>query len=203
MFTEDQVSALLDFNGIKEKVESLKSEFKEKEVQLLEISNHDFLSLVLLVPTIELALANGNISLMEEMAINQKARKLSKGGYFLQMDPVVYALKFLIKKFDEWKEPFYNLLAEIIEESINLKDLEVLHDHVERVSDFEFEKNLLNAPYIFVQFLSTFFINDVEQTTVTKKISQIEYEKILEIGWKLKIDQYLVFKGFCQTFSVK
>ncbi len=203
MFTEDQVNAILDFEGVNEKVEKLKLEFKESEVQLLDMINHDFLSMALLTPTIELALANGSISLMEEMAINQKARKFSKGGYFLQSDPVVYTMKFYIKNFNEWRDKFYDLLCEVIQLSCDLNQLTVFDEHEERVSDFEFERNLLHAPYIFAQYMSTFFINDIEQTTVQKKISQIEYEKILEIGRKLKIDHFLIFRGFCQTFSVK
>ena len=107
MFTEDQVNAILDFDGVSEKVEKLKLVFKEGELQLLDMINHDFLSMALLTPTIELALANGNISLMEEMAINQKARKLSKGGYFLQTDPVVYTMKYYIQNFDKWRDQFY------------------------------------------------------------------------------------------------
>lgn len=203
MFTENQVTALLDFEEVENKVEKLKLDFKENEVPLLDISNHDFLSLALLTPTVELALANGHISLMEEMALNQKARRFSQGGYFLQKDPVVYTLKFLINSFDAWRDKFYSLLADIIALTVHLDELKVMKGHSERVSDFEFEKNLFHAPYIFAQYMSTFFINDVDQTTVQKKISQIEYEKILEVGNKLRIDQYLVFKGFCQTFTVK
>ncbi len=203
MFTEDQVNAILGFEGVEEKVEKLKLAFKEGEVQLLDMINHDFLSMALLTPTIELALANGNISLMEEMAINQKARKLSKGGYFLQSDPVVYTLKFFIKNFNEWRNRFYELLHSVIELTCDLGKLEVFEGHEERVPDFEFERNLLHAPYIFAQYMSTFFINDIEQTTIQKKISQIEYEKILEIGRKLKIDHLVIFRGFCQTFTVK
>ena len=203
MFTENQVSALLGFEGVESKVKKLKDDFKEKEARLLDINNHDFLSMALLTPTIEIALASGSISLMEEMAINQKARRLSQGGYFLQKDPVVYSLRFLINDFENWKDKFYDLLADILIKTANLKDLKVMKGHSERVPDFEFEKNLFHVPYIFAQFLSTFFINDIDQTTVHKKISQIEYEKILEVGRKLKIDHYLVFKGFCQTFTVK
>ncbi len=203
MFTEDQVSALLKFDGVEQNVESLKLRFKEEEVSLLEMNNHDFLSLIILTPVLDIALANGSISLMEEMAINQKARKMSKGGFFLQADPVVYALKYCIKSFDKWKDRFYDFLVETMKTAVNFKELKIMNGHSERVLDFEFEKNLFQAPYIFAQFMSTFFINDIEQTTVTKKISQIEYEKILEIGRKLKIDHLLIFKGFCQTFSVK
>ena len=203
MFTEDQVNAILGFDGVNEKVEKLKLEFKESEVQLLDMINHDFLSMALLTPTIEMALANGSISLMEEMAINQKARKLSKGGYFLQTDPVVYTMKFYINNFNEWREKFYNLLTQVIKLTCDLGKLNVIQDHNEKIPEFEFEKNLLHAPYIFAQYMSTFFINDIEQTTIQKKISQIEYEKILEIGNKLKIDHFVIFKGFCQTFSLK
>lgn len=203
MFTEDQVNALLEFPEVEEKVENLKQDFKENELPLLEISNHDFLSLSLLTPTIDLALANGNISLMEEMSINQKARKMSKGGYFLQTDPVVYTLKYLIKKFDKWQDKFYSLMVFLFNKTSNIKDLKCVEDPEREISEFEFESNLLHSPYIFIQYMSTFFINDIEQITVPKKISQLEYEKILEIGRRLELDKYVIFKGFCQTFTVK
>lgn len=203
MFTEDQVEALLQFEGIEEKVARLKLDFKEKEAQLMDISNADFLGLAILTPSIELARASGSISLMEEMALNQKARKLSKGGHFLQTDPVVYAMKFLINNFENWRDVFYVFLAELLAETAKLDELEVMEGHSERVNDFEFEKNLFHAPYIFVQYLCTFFVNDVSQATIAKKVSQMEYEKILEMGRKLKIDHYLIFKGFCQTFTVR
>lgn len=203
MFTEDQVSALLEFPEVRQKVEDLKQDFKDNELPLLDISNHDFLSLALLTPTIDLALANGNISLMEEMAINQKARKMSKGGYFLQTDPVVYTLKYLIKKFDYWHDKFYGFVIFLLNKTSNVEHLKYVEDMEREVSEFEFERNLLHSPYILIQYMSTFFINDIEQITVPKKISQLEYEKILEIGRKLEIDKYVIFKGFCQTFTVK
>jgi len=203
MFTEDQIDALLEFPGVNELVDEIKEEFKSKEVPLIDISNHDFLSLVVLTPTIDLALANGSISLMEEMAINQKARKMSKGGHFLQTDPVVHALKYLIKKFDEWRDSFYRSLTLLMTNTSNLEDLNLVEDPEREVSEYEFEKSILHAPHIFIQFMATFFMSDIEQTTVHKKVSQIEYEKILEIGRKLEIDKYIVFKGFCQTFAVK
>ena len=57
-----------------------------------------------------MALANGSVSLFEELALNKKARKLSKGGYFLKKDPVVYAMKFLLDKYDIWEARFFEVL---------------------------------------------------------------------------------------------
>ena len=52
----------------------------------MDLSEHDFLSLILMTPTVGIALANGSISLFEELALNKMARKMSKGGYFLKIN---------------------------------------------------------------------------------------------------------------------
>ncbi len=96
MFTEYEVELMIEDPKIQEATFELKKDFIKTEAPYLEISDQDFFSLVMLSPTVGIALANGSVSLFEELALNKKARKLSKGGYFLKKDPVVYAMKYLI-----------------------------------------------------------------------------------------------------------
>ena len=51
MFTENEIGALILDPAIKESTEKLKQEFIEQEAPFLEISDHDFLSLVLITPS--------------------------------------------------------------------------------------------------------------------------------------------------------
>ena len=69
MFTENEISALISIPDIKQATEKLKNDFIEKEAPFMEISNHDFLSVILLTPSVGIALANNSVSLMEEMSL--------------------------------------------------------------------------------------------------------------------------------------
>ena len=114
MFTENEIGALILDPDIKESTEKLREKFIEEEAPFLEISIHDFLSLILITPSVGIALANSKVSLMEEMALNKKARKYSKGGYFLKKDPVVTAMGYLIKHYDIWSEIFYAHIKKLV-----------------------------------------------------------------------------------------
>lgn len=81
MFTEYEIASMIEIPDIHEATMALKKDFIRNEAPYLEISDHDFFSLVMMAPTVGIALANGSVSLFEELALNKKARKLSKGGY--------------------------------------------------------------------------------------------------------------------------
>ena len=97
MFTEYEIETMLHIKEVQEANAILRKDFLKNEAPYLEITDHDFFSLVMMTPTLGIAMADGNVSLFEELALNKKARKLSKGGYFMKKDPVVYAMKFLLK----------------------------------------------------------------------------------------------------------
>lgn len=106
-------------------------------------------------------MANGSVSLFEELALNKKARKLSKGGYFMKKDPVVYAMKFLIKKYDSWCEKFYDVLQLAIEKSFDYEEIDkASFDEDREVSDQEYKKEVLRQPYILIRFIASFLIFD-------------------------------------------
>ena len=65
MFTENEVAIMLENKSIENSVVELKKDFIGQEAQYMELSDHDFLSLVLLTPSVGIALANNSVSLFE------------------------------------------------------------------------------------------------------------------------------------------
>ena len=90
MLTTNEISIILEDTEVLESVQKLKKDFRNKEAPYLDISDHDFLSLIIMMPSISITLSTGSISLLEEMALNKKARIISQGGHYLKKDPVVY-----------------------------------------------------------------------------------------------------------------
>lgn len=199
MFTENEVAMMIQSEAILEIVEGLKKEFLGKEAPYMEIQNHDFLSLILLVPAIGVAYANANISLKEELNLNKKARKLSMGGYFIKKDPVIAGMQFLIKKFEPWEEQFLQALKKIM---FRLFDKEALVN-APSAPDASFVRQVLNAPYIFIRFLSCFFLNNEEDIVRPNKMQAVELDKVKSIGEKLGLSDIPLFLEFCNTFSTK
>lgn len=119
MLTEDHVAELITHETIQQDVQKLKAAYKEKEANLLEISDEDFLSLILLTPAVGVALANDNISFFEELSLNKRARALSKGKYFLEKDPVAYAMQFLQKSYDHWESDFLAVIRKCLDAGLD------------------------------------------------------------------------------------
>lgn len=203
MFTEYEIETLVENESIKEANFELKKDFIKKEAPYLEISDQDFFSLVMLAPTVGVALANGSVSLFEEMALNKKARKLSKGGYFLKKDPVVFALKYLIKKYDEWEDKFLAVIRIAMESSFDIHGMEKDFDPEAQVSQDDYRREVLRTPYIFIRFLASFFLEEDEDIISKRSMSKTDYGRLVEIGEKLGLKKIPVFHYFCNTFNVK
>lgn len=203
MFSENEIATMVDIATIKEATSVSKVEFVEKEVALLEISDHDFLSLIMMTPAIGVALANGSISLFEELALNKMARKMSKGGYFLKTDPVAHAMKFLIGNFDNWESQFIEVIKTCMRATFDLETLEELDSSTSDDPVKCFARDLMNVPYIFVRFLSTMILNDESDIVEQRSISKVEFAKIVDLGEKLGLSEIPVFQSFCKTFQVK
>lgn len=186
-------------------IKSLKKEFLIEEAQFLEISDHDFLSLVLLSPAVGIALANGSVSLFEELALNKRARQLSKGGYFMKKDPVVVAMGFLIKHYDKWEEKFMNYLKMLMDTVLDLDSVVYKEDPNEEITPTSFRKEVLKAPFGFVRFLSSYFCSeDVDIINAeSRTINKVEFEKIKDLGEKLGLDKIPIFRHFCATYTVR
>lgn len=205
MFTEYEIETMIELPEILEATQALKKDFCKNEAPYLEISDHDFFSLIMMAPTVGMALADGKVSLFEELALNKKARKLSKGGYFMKKDPVVYAMKFLLKKFDIWSEKFFEVPILAMHKSIDLSSLEKqdFNEDME-VSYPEYKKEVLNTPYILIRFIASFFLeNDEEIISTNRHIGRSEYLRMLTIGEQLKLNKLPVFQMFCKTFDQK
>jgi hypothetical protein len=203
MFSENEVATIIEIPEVLDAVIAIRKEFIEKEANLLDISEHDFLSLILMTPTVGIALSNGTISLFEELALNKMARKMSKGGFFLKVDPVAHAMKFLIKSFDAWELPFYKVIKLCMSKTFDIKVLKKTGDIEEENVIIGFARELMQAPYAYVRFLTSFFLHDEAEVVEERSISKIEFDKIVEIGVKLEMSQYIVFNSFCKTFEVR
>ncbi len=203
MFTEYEVETMVEDQEILDATVELKKDFIRNEAPYLEISDHDFFSLVMMAPIVGIALANGSVSLFEELALNKKARKLSKGGYFMKKDPVVYAMKFLIKKYDQWEEKFFVVLRLAMSKTFDKSALMHQFDSGAEVTSSVYKREVLGTPYILIRFISSFFLEQDEDIINNRSIAKVEYERLLDIGRKLELDQVPVFHMFCKTFNVK
>ena len=204
MFTENEISALILDRNIKKETEKLRQEFIEKEAPFLEISVHDFLALILLTPSVGIALANDSVSLMEEMALNKKARKYSKGGYFLKQDPVVTAMGYLIKHYDIWSEIFYGHIKKLIGLMIDKDELMKSTVDSSDVTDEQYCVELLKAPFVLVRFISSFLSNSGdEDLSVERKIGKNEYDRTIEILEKVDLIKIPLVKRHLVKLVVK
>ncbi len=203
MFTEYEIESMLEYPEVSEAATALKKEFLKEEAPYLEIGDEDFFSLVVMAPTIGIAMADGNISFFEEMALNKKARKLSKGGYFMKKDPVVYAMKYLIKNYYNWSDRFFNVLKITIQTTVQLDKMnKVAYDPKKDVEYGVYKKAVLEAPYLLIRFISSFFLeNDEDIINSDHKIGKSEYQRLILIGEKLELDKIPVFQMFCHTFK--
>lgn len=204
MFTEFEIDTMMEIREIQQETFELKKYFIKNEAPYLDISDHDFFSLVMMAPTVGIAKADGKVTLFEELALNKKARKLSKGGYFMKKDPVVYAMKFVIKKFEDWEDNFYDLLRKTMHATFDMSSLETSEKIPEEVTYEEYKREVLRTPYALIRFISSFFLeNDEDIINSRRTIGKSEYLAIQSIGAKLDLDKILVFQMFVKTFDVK
>jgi hypothetical protein len=205
MFTEYEIDTMIEIPAVLEATTALKKEFMKEEAPYLDITVNDFFSLVMMVPTVGIAKADGNVSLFEELALNKKARKLSKGGYFMKRDPVVYAMKFIINKYDVWHERFLNVLNVAMKSSFDFESLaDENYDNTNNIDYEDYKKKVLNTPYIVIRFITSFFLeNDEDILNKDHHIRQSEYVQMIKIGEILELNRLPVFNMFCNTFDQK
>ncbi|WP_462249717.1 hypothetical protein [Ekhidna sp.] len=203
MFTEYEIESMIEYPEVKEATKALKKDFLKTEAPYLEINDEDFFSLVIMAPTIGIAMADGKITLFEEMALNKKARKLSKGGYFMKKDPVVYAMKFLIKNYYNWSDKFMDVLKLTIKVTCGLDSLDLGRPPKEGEIDYnEYRRAVLHSPYLLIRFIASFFLeNDEDIINQNHKIGKEEFQRLLLIGEKLELDKIPVYQMFCKTFQ--
>jgi hypothetical protein len=204
MFTENEVHALLNFPGVSDEITELKEKFVEEEAEYLQLEEHDFLSLILLTPSIGIALANGSVSLFEEMALNKKARKLSKGGYWMKQDPVVFAMENLITSYDTWAPVFYDYIKKLIGKTVHADEEWNRTYEVKEGDEANQCLEVLKSSFIIVRFLTSFFMNDEEEDIIAeRKISKVEFERVCQISESIGIDQMPIYKIYKSKLDVK
>lgn len=203
MFTEFEIETLIEKDEIKIATTELKKEFLKKEAPYLEISDQDFFSLIMMAPTLGIALADDNVSFFEEMALNRKARKLSKGGYFFQKDPVVFGLKYLLKHYDHWEDAFLKVIRIAMESSFDINEMKVEYDENASVTNSEYRNEVLHSPYIFIRFLSSFFVEDDESIISDRNMNRVDFDRMVSIGTKLGLKEIPLFHHFCTTIDVR
>lgn len=203
MFTEHEIKSIVEIKEVHAATLVLKKEFCRKEAPYIEISDHDFFALIMMAPTVGIALADGKLTLFEELALNKKARKLSLGGYFMKKDPVVYAMKFLMNKYDEWSDKFYEVLKLAMHKSFDMTSMEIQEfDESREVSYEEYKFAILNSPYILIRFISSFFLES-DEDIIRKRhnIGKNEYVRLIQIGEKLGLQKLRVYQMFVKTFE--
>ena len=204
MFTEYEIDTMMEIREIQQVTFELKKYFIKSEAPYLELSDHDFFSLVMMAPTIGIAKADGKVTLFEELALNKKARKLSRGGYFMKKDPVVYGMKFMIAKYEDWEANFCEVLNKAMHMTFDMDALETTDEPLQVVSYEDYKREVLKSPYILIRFISSFFLeNDEDIINKKSKLGQSEYRAMLNIGEKLGLNKLVVFQMFCKSFDVK
>ncbi|MCV9386088.1 hypothetical protein [Reichenbachiella ulvae] len=202
MFTEYEIETLLELEDVKKAAFELKKDFIKTEAPYLEISDQDFFSLIMMTPTLGIALADGNVSFFEEMRLNRKARKLSQGGYFMIKDPVVFGMKFLLKKYNDWEDKFLKVIRLTMEESFNISSMEKDYDKTATVTQSEYRKAVLDAPYILIRFLVSFFLEEDDDIFSRSTMTRTDYDRMLSIAEKLGLNKVPLFHFFCANFDV-
>jgi len=200
MLTENEVAQLLEVPQVNEVVRELHQTFITTELSLQDISLHDFFSGLLLAPSVALAQVDGTTSLFEELSLNKKARRFSKGGFLLQHDPVVKMIIHLQSCFASWEQQFLTTLTRVVQVVVpELKGYQPTNDNGSKTSS----NAILQASYILVKLLETFFLPEGEELCNKRRVSNIEYQKISSIADCLQLSSIGSFQHFIQTFEVK
>ena len=193
MLNQKELDILLKEPQTTKNLEILRVEFAKKSPQSQAISDEDFISLVLLAPSLGIALAHGSISLFEELSLNKKVRSLSNKSKLLKNDSLFYALRFLKNNFSDWEDNFYQIIKLILYSSLKKNNLIWDTFQQKNASTNNLQIDVLNAPYIFVKIMTFLFLEDGETFVSKRSIAQTEYEKIVEIGEKLELNKYCRF----------
>jgi hypothetical protein len=199
MLTEKEVAQLLDIPEVKVIVEPLHLSFIEEEQPINNISLNDFFSGLLLTPSVALAQVDGTTSLFEELSLNKKARRFSKGGFLLHHDPVIKMINHLQTSFKHWEQRFLEALNKI---------LGVVVPEISNVSRAATDTRVsfhtfMHASYILIRLLETFFLPEGEEITNKRRVSNLEYQKISSIAENLQLSSIVFFQNFIKTFEVK
>ena len=121
----------------------------------------------------------------------------------MKKDPVVYAMKFLMKKYDEWSDKFYEVLKLAMHKSFDMSSMEVQDfDESKEVSYEDYKFAILDSPYILIRFISSFFLeSDEDIIRKRRNIGKNEYVRLVQIGEKLGLQKLRVYQMFVKSFE--
>lgn len=200
MLTENELLILSDDKKVQNAIAALRQKFHQLENDFQNIIAEDFIALVLLSPAVGLALANKDITFFEELMLNRKARQLSRDYYFIEKDPIVFAMKYLVIHFEKWENQFYSIIKLMIE-AILEKNAQTKESLIaQRVLDND--ELLMVTPPIFIRLITFLFLDREEDFFAPRNIAIYDYKKIFEIAQKLDIDEFPIFQQFYATFTV-
>lgn len=89
-----------------------------------------------------------------------------------------------------------------MEETFDIKNLEKSYDLNQTVSESEHRNEVLQSPYVFIRFLSLFFLDDDDDIISPRKISKVDFGQVEGIREKLGLHRIPLFHYFCSTMRV-
>ncbi|NLR90633.1 MULTISPECIES: hypothetical protein [Flammeovirga] len=203
MITGSELITLVRDVDLYNAMTALKKDFLKVDPAFMDLSDDDFISITLISPSIGIALANGSVSHYEEITLRRKARKLSRRSFFQKNDPLAPALRYLAYNFSEWENRFYELIKITMHSSLKANNvvLDTLKNPQALTGDLK--RDILNAPFIFVKFLSFLFMEEDDDLLNERAITEVELAKIRQIGVELEIDNVPIFQEFCDSFVIR
>ena len=88
--------------------------------------------------------------------------------------------------------------------TLNVEELMDSKVNSEDVNDEEFCLEGLKSPFIFIRYLTSFFLDDEEEDLVAERnISRVEMERVMEIAHKLEFDKIPLFLKFTTKLKIR
>jgi hypothetical protein len=198
MLTYNELATLLEDGQLEAELAALKRQSSQELPLLQELNVLEFAVLVLLTPAVGIALAQGNISLFEELSLQRKIKRLLQD----RVEDMYKVLKSMLPFFAQYQDTYYQFIGKLIFNTFEKNPL-FLEGLQKQLPTHSLALNLLHAPWILVKLLSFLFLEEDEQLTAPPTFSAAEFEKIVEIGRKTGISKLPLFEQFCNQITVK
>ncbi|MCC5944423.1 MAG: hypothetical protein JJT94_05765 [Bernardetiaceae bacterium] len=203
MLTESEINVLLNEEHFANTTQNLKAQFQKAAALEEELSYNDFFVLMMVMPSISIALANGKISIFEEISIFRKAQQLSRRKKIEKEDVLYQALTYLTSNFKEWETPFYTQIKNILYVSLQANPKLWAYIQSEDSVTGDYHKDLLNAPYILLKLIKFLFLEEEQELVGKHLISRSEHETIQKIGQTIDLHKIPLFQFFMASFDVR
>ncbi len=202
MLNETEILLLKHDELVQTKLEQLRQEFISINPDL-KLSLDDILALVLIAPAVGVALANENMSIFEELSLENKLKQFTRRRDLTAKDDVLKAYQTVLGDFYTWENKLYHVLRYVVNFSLDKqKEVKELLFN-EDLSNTEWGIAAMNAPYYLIKILNLIFLADDKNMTSEKRILPIELKKIYAIGEVIDLANMPIFIKFCSTFKLK